>query len=135
MTNTPDQNQHVPQIPTAHSASAQQSDGQQSATSGGIVALICAGIALASAPLLMLIPYVGFLPAVIAGGGVLVGWRSLRHSTHRTGIGYTGLITAAVVFVLLAVIETVWNVFIAVPAVRDYQELQDVIAYIKDLIF
>ena len=36
---------------------------------------------------------------------------------------------------LVAGIATVWNAFIADPAVRDHQELQDVIEHTKDLIF
>lgn len=127
--------QHAPHSPARHDEQPPQAETLRNATSGGIVALICAGAALVSAPLLLLIPYIGFLPAIIAGVGVLIAIRSLRRSTHRAGIATAGMITAVVVFALLAGVATLWNVLIADPAVRDYHELHDVIEYIKDLIF
>ncbi len=120
--------QHVPHTPTSA-----RSD-QRLATTGGIIAVVCAGFALVAAPLLLLIPYVGFLPAFIAGVGAIVAFHVLRRSPYRTGIATAGLIVAVVVFALLAGIATLWNVLIANPAVRDYQELHDVIEYIKGLI-
>lgn len=129
-----DHDQHVPETPTRRIPTTTQQPDQRSATTGGIIALICAGLALASAPLL-LIPYIGFLPALIAGAGAVTAFRALRRSSHRTGIATAGLIVAVVVVALLAGVATLWNVFIADPAVRDYQELHDVIEHIKGLFF
>ena len=130
-----DQDQHVPDTPLRSiPATAQQTD-QRSATTGGIIALVCAGFALVAAPLLLLVPYIGFVPAVLAGVGAVIAVRALRRSPHSTGIATAGLIVAVVVFALLAGVATLWNVLIADPAVRDYQELHDVIEHIKRLFF
>lgn len=83
----------------------------------------------------MLIPHAGFLSTFIAGDGAFIGLRSLRGSPHGAGVATGGRVTAMLVFAPLAGIATVWNVFIADPAVRDYEELQDVIEHIKDLSF
>lgn len=55
--------------------------------------------ALVSAPILLLIPYVGSLPALIAGTAI-----GLRGRTHGSGVAITGLIVCIVLFALLAVI-------------------------------
>ena len=133
MATVSDHHRNVLQNPAQHGPRTQQV-GHQGATSGGVIALLCASLALISAPLL-LIPYAGFLPASIAGTGAFIAFRCLHRSSHRTGITTAGLITTVVVFALLAGIATVWTVLIADPAVRDYQELHDVIEYIRDLVF
>lgn len=107
----------------------------KSATGKGVTSLVLAIAAMFSAPLLLLIPYVGLLPALIAGVGIIVAWAGLRGATHGTGLAVTGLIVSVVVFAILAGIATVWNVVVADPAVRDYEELHEVIEYIKSLIF
>lgn len=107
----------------------------KSATGRGIVALVLAAVALLAAPIFLLIPYVGFLPALVAGAGIVVAWTGLRGSTHGTGVAVTGLIVSVVLFALLAGIATMWNVVVAGPAIRDYDELHEVIDYIKTLIF
>lgn len=107
----------------------------KSATGRGIIALVLAAVALLSAPIFLLIPYIGFLPALVAGAGIVVAWTGLRGSTHGTGVAVTGLIVSVVLFALLAGIATMWNVVVADPAIRDYEELHDVIDYIKTLIF
>ncbi len=109
--------------------------GGKSATGRGIVALVLAAVALLSTPIFVLIPYIGFLPALVAGAGIVVAWTGLRGSTHGTGVAVAGLIVCVVLFALLAGIATMWNVMVADPAIRDYDELQEVIDYIKTLIF
>lgn len=108
---------------------------QKSATGGGVLSLVLAAGGMLSAPLLLLIPYVGFLPALIAGAGIIVAWAGLRGATHGTGLAVTGIIVSVVVFAILAGIATVWNLVVAGPAVGDYDELHDVTDYIKSLIF
>ncbi|MEL4358470.1 MULTISPECIES: hypothetical protein [unclassified Luteococcus] len=126
---------HQPQPATRRIPTGAPQTDQRSATISGIIALVCTAVALAAAPFLLLIPYIGFAPAIIAGAGAVIAFRALCRSPHRTGIATAGLITAVVVFALLAGVATLWNVLIADPAVRDYQELHDVIEYIKGLIF
>ena len=134
MSTVHDHDQHEPESPTRRSPVTAQQTDQRSATTGGIIALVCAGFALVTAPLLLFIPYIGFLPAIIAGVGAVMAFRALRRSQHRTGIATAGLIVAVAVFALLAGVATLWNVIIADPAVRDYQELHDVIEQIEGLI-
>lgn len=117
-----------------HNQAAPQALGKSATTSGIIALLLCAGAFLA-APLLLLIPYIGFLPALLAGAGIIVAGLGLRGSNRGTGIAVTGLIISVIVFALLAGVATLWNVMIADPAVRDYEELHEVIDYIKSLIF
>ena len=130
-----DHDQHVPQAPTRHIPTTAQRAGQGSTTASGVIALACAGFALASAPLLMLIPYAGFISAFIAGAGAFIAFRSLRSSTERTALATAGLIISVVVFALLAGIATAWNVFVADPAVRDYPDLQEAVRYAIHAIF
>lgn len=107
----------------------------RSTTSSGVIALILAGVAILSAPIFLLIPYIGFLPALIAAFGAVVAGLGLRGSTRGTGTAMAGLIVSVVVFSLLAGIATMWNLVIADPAIRDYDELHEVIEYIKSLVF
>lgn len=108
---------------------------QKSAAGSGVLSLVLAAGGMLSAPLLLLIPYVGFLPALIAGAGIIVAWSGLRGATHGTGIATTGIIACVIVFAILAGIATVWNFVVAGPAVSDYDELHEVIDYVKSLIF
>ncbi|MCQ9384307.1 hypothetical protein NQ038_09730 [Brevibacterium sp. 50QC2O2] len=108
---------------------------QKSATGSGIISLVLAASGMLTAPLLLLIPYVGFVPALIAGAGIIVAWTGLRGATSGTGLAVTGIIASVIVFATLAGIATVWNLVIAGPAVNDYDELHDVIDYITSLIF
>lgn len=123
--------------PPVHVHQHNETAGQtvsKSATRSGILALVLCAVAFLSAPLL-LIPYLGFLPAVVAGAGIVVAWSGLRRSTHGTGLAVTGLIISVVLFALLAGIATVWNVVVADPAIRDYEQLHEVIDHVKTLIF
>lgn len=107
----------------------------KSATGSGIFALVLATVAFLSAPIFLLIPYVGFLPALVAGAGIVVALAGLRRSTHGTGLAVTGLVISVVLFALLAGIATLWNVVVVDPAIRDYEELHEVFNHIKNLVF
>lgn len=107
----------------------------KSATSSGILSLVLAGVAFLSAPIFLLIPYIGFLPAIIAAAGAVIAIAGLRGSHRGTGTAMAGLIVSVVVFALLAGIVTMWNLVIADPAIRDYDEMHEVIEYIKSLVF
>lgn len=107
----------------------------RSATGAGIVALVLCAATILSAPALLLIPYIGFLPALIASGAIVAAWSGLRKSDHGNGLAVTGLITGVILFAILAGLATVWNLVVADPAVRDYDQLHEVIDYIKSLIF
>lgn len=109
--------------------------GGKSATGSGVLALVLATVALLSAPIFLLIPYVGFLPALAAGAGAFVSWSGLLGCTHGTGIAITGLIVSVVLFAVLAGIATMWNVVVAEPAIRDYEQLHEVVNHIKSLAF
>lgn len=106
-----------------------------SATGKATVALALSAAAVLTAPWLVLIPYVGFLPALIAGAGVVVAWAGLRGSTRGTGLGVTALIISVVLCALLAGIACVWNVVVAGPAISDYEQLHQVIDHSKSLVF
>ncbi|MEL4506083.1 hypothetical protein AAEX63_14760 [Luteococcus sp. H138] len=130
-----DHDELVPETPTRRIPTTAQQTDQRSATTGGIIALVCAGFALASAPLLLLIPFVGFAPALVAGAGAFIAARSLRRSSERSVVAVSGLVIATLIFALLAGVATFWNLVVAGPAVGDYQELHDVIEHIRHLIF
>ncbi|MDN5654147.1 MULTISPECIES: hypothetical protein [Brachybacterium] len=120
---------HIHQNNQQHPASA-----GKSATSSGIFSLVLAGVAFLSAPIFLLIPYIGFLPAIIAAAGAVIAIVGLRGSTRGTGTAVAGLAVSVVVFALLAGISTMWNLVITDPAIRDYDKLHEVIEYIKQLI-
>ncbi|WOF21928.1 hypothetical protein N8K70_11100 [Microbacterium betulae] len=128
----------TPQPPLVHvhqpAHSAPPATGR-SATPSGVVALVLAGAALFFSPVFLLIPYVGFFPALIAGGGAVIAGLGLRGSTRGTATAVTGLIVSVIIFALLAGIATMWNFVVADPAIRDYDELHEVIDHIKQLIF
>lgn len=107
----------------------------KSATGKGIVALVLCTAAFLSAPLLILIPYVGFLPGLLAAAAVIVAWAGLRGSSRGNGTAVTALIIGVVLFAILAGIATVWNVVVADPAIRDYEQLHEAIDHIMDLVF
>lgn len=107
----------------------------RSATGKGVIALVLCAAAFISAPLLLLIPYVGFLPALLAGAAVVIAWCALRGAPRGNGTAATGLILGVVLFAFLAGIATVWNLVVADPAIRDYDELHGVIEYIQSLIY
>lgn len=127
--------QGTPPVHVYQTNTAAAGTPQKSAAGSGIISLVLAAGGMLTAPLLLLIPYVGFVPALIAGAGIVVAWGGLRGATSGTGIAVTGIIASVVAFAFLAGIATVWNLVIAGPAVSDYDELHDVIDYIKSLIF
>ncbi|MDN6793666.1 MAG: hypothetical protein L0L69_01140 [Propionibacterium sp.] len=122
-----------PLAPPPHAQDPAPDD--RAATTGGLVALGLSGLARVTAPLLLLGPYLGCAPAVLAGVGALVASRALRRAPRRTGLAVTGLVTSVIVFALLAGVATVWNVLVADPAVRDYDELHEVLRYARDVLF
>lgn len=97
-------------------------------------ALVLAGVAFLSAPVFLLVPYIGFLPALIAGAGAVVAGVGLRGSSRGAGTAVAGLIVSVVVFALLAGVATMWNLVVADPAIRDYDELGKVVAHIEQLV-
>ncbi|MBT2486193.1 MULTISPECIES: hypothetical protein [unclassified Microbacterium] len=107
----------------------------KSAAGKGVIALVLCAAAFLSAPMLILIPYVGFVPAVLAGAAIIVAWSGLRGATHGNGTAVTGLIIGVVLFAVFAGIATVWNLVVADPAIRDYDQLHEVIEHIKGLVF
>lgn len=107
----------------------------RTASRSGLLALVLCLTAFATAPLLLFIPYIGFVPALFAGSGIVIASLGLRGSDHGTGTAVTGLIASVVVFALLAGITTLWNIVVADPAIREYDELNEVIDYVKTLIF
>jgi hypothetical protein len=106
--------------------------GPRSATGYGVLALCLAAAAFVVSPFMLLIPLFGFLPAILAAAGVAVAWAGLRRGNHGVGLAITGLVLSVVLFGLTASIATLWNFLVVEPAVRDYQELQDVIDSIRD---
>lgn len=119
---------------SGHDQSVAARPVQPSTTSSGVLVIIMSVGALMISPLL-LIPFVGFAPALIAGAGGFIAARSLRHSSERSAVAVSGLVIATLIFALLAGVATFWNLGVAGPAVGDYQELHDVIGHIKHLIF
>lgn len=107
----------------------------RSATGAGIVGLVLDAAALISTPMLILLPWIGFLPAVLAAAGAIVAGRGLHCATGARRLAVTGLIAGIVLFALLAGTATMWHVVVADPAISDYTELHEVIDYIKSLIF
>lgn len=120
---------------SGHDQSVAARPVQPSTTSSGVLAMVMSVGALTISPLLLLIPFVGFAPALIAGAGAFIAARSLRHSSERSAVAVSGLVIATLIFALLAGVATFWNLVVAGPAVGDYQELHDVIEHIKHLIF
>lgn len=106
-----------------------------SAAPHAAIAMGLAVVSLVSTPLLLLFPIIGFLPAIIAAAGVVVAWLGLRKSTRGTAVALVALIFCVVLLGLTASIATLWHVVVVSPAVSDYDQLHQVIEYIKELMF
>lgn len=76
-------------------------ENEKVATRKGMIALVLVAAGFLSAPLLILIPYIGFLPAMLAAAGALIAWTGLRDTSRGNGTAVTGLITGVIVFGLL----------------------------------
>ena len=126
---------HHPKVRIRHDNLEPPRDHGRSASLSGVLAITLAGVAVLSAPVPLFIPYLGFLPACIAAAGAVIAGIGLRGSTRGTGMAAAGLIVSAVVFALLAGVATMWNVVVTDPAIRDYDELHEVIEYVKQLVF
>lgn len=98
---------------------------EKSATGGGIIALALSTAALVTAPVFILIPYVGFLPALLAAAAIVAAGVGLRGSDPGIGLAVTGLVVSVVLFALLAGLATVWNLGVAHPAISDYDQFHD----------
>jgi hypothetical protein len=101
---------------------------------GGVALLLC-GLALVSAPLLILVPYIGFLPALVAATAVVIACLALRRGHQRNGMAVAALIVGVALFALLGGVATAWNLMIVNPAISDYDELHSILDRIPDLIF
>lgn len=129
---TPDPSHHSP-FDNFQQPRLSSPDGS-SGTGSGVTSLVLSAVAVLITPPLLFFPYIGFLPVLIAAAGIIVAGSGLRRSTHNTGLTVTGLIVSVIVCILLIGVAAVWTVLVADPAVRDYQELQDVIDHIKNLV-
>ncbi|MDN5724477.1 MAG: hypothetical protein L0G99_00915 [Propionibacteriales bacterium] len=99
-------------------------DGRSANAHGG-VSLGLSAVGLVSAPFLLWIPVVGFLPGLLAGRGGVVAWRGLAGDQRRSPILVAGLIAALGLFALLGALASVWYVMVAGPAMADYPELRE----------
>ena len=126
--------QHRPVDVQKHDESSPAWPGRSAAGSGVLALVLCLAALVASPPLL-LIPYIGVVPALLAAAGVAIAGAGLRRSDHGTRTAVIGLIVSVVVFALLAGIATLWNLVVADPAVRDYDELHEVIDHVRTLVF
>jgi len=101
---------------------------------GGVALLLC-GLALLSAPLLILVPYIGYLPALVAATAVVIACLALRRGGQRNGTAVSALIVGVALLALLGGVATAWNLMIVNPAISDYDELHSVFDRIPDLLF
>lgn len=91
----------------------------KSASSQGVISLILCAAAVISAPMLLALPILGFIPAALAGIGIIVAGAGLRGATQGNGLAVTGLILSVLLFALLAGVATFWHVFVAGPTITD----------------
>lgn len=130
------QTQHTtPHAPATAPVPPAPATPENDAKSAGIAALALALGAVALSPVLMLIPYAGFIPVIMAAAGAGIAGRALRRRTQHTSWAVTGLVVAVITTALLSGIATFWNLMVADPAVRDYPELHEALEYAKRVIF
>lgn len=110
-------------------------NGTATATGRGILAIVLTGVALLLAPALLLVPYVGFAPALTAAAGVVIAATGVRRAAQGRGVAVAGLVVSALLFVLLLGSALLWNVVVADPSIRDYSELHEAIAHVRSLVF
>jgi len=125
------------QLTPVHEHVHRHTGGSPNASSqrmGGVALLLC-GLAFVSAPLLILVPYIGFLPALVAATAVVIACLALRRGHQRNGMAVSALIVGVALFALLGGVATAWNLMIVNPAISDYDELQSVLDRIPDLLF
>lgn len=129
---TPSTAGHREQAATSRNSAAPAPQG--SATGGGVLALVLSGVALLTAPVLLLLPFIGFAPALAAAAGIVLAVTGLRRATHGRGVAVTGLVVSALLFVLLLGAATVWNLGVVDPAIRDYTELHEAIDRVRSTV-
>lgn len=102
-----------------HQHNLSSSPAWKSASGQGVVSLALCVLAGISAFPLLVLPVLGFLPAVFAGAGIIVADAGLRGATHGNGLAVTALILSVVLFAILAGLATLWHVVVAGPTVTD----------------
>lgn len=118
---------------SAHSPRIEEA-ADRSAVPHAMVGLVLAVVALVSSPIL-LVPALGFVPAVAAAIGAIVAWLGVRRSNRNTWVAVTALVICVILFGLTASVATAWTFFVVNPAVGDYEQLHEVLEYVKEITF
>lgn len=88
-----------------------------------LLSLGLAVLALVAAPVLVLIPVVGFVPPAIAALGLWLGCRALRTSGDDRTLPVLGIAASATVLALTGFVALMWALSVVNPAIGQYTEL------------
>ncbi|GMA41735.1 hypothetical protein [Mobilicoccus caccae] len=80
-------------------------------------------MALVIAPVLILVPVVGFVPPAVAAVGLWLGCRALRRSHGDRSLSVVGVAASATVLALTGFVALMWALSVVNPAVGQYTEL------------
>lgn len=129
------QNPHnVPPTQVSQPNADGQSGSPRSAAGKDAISLVLCGAAALSAPTLLL-PIVGFLPAILAGAGIIVAWAGLRGASHGVGIAVTGLIVSVLLFAVLAGVASFWNFTVVLPSLNHDDWFRGSVEMVWDRLF
>lgn len=106
----------------------------RSAVPHATISFCLATVAIVSSPTL-LVPAIGFVPAIAAAVGAIVAWLGIRRNDRGTGIAMVALVICVILFGLTASVATAWTFFVVNPAFGDYDQLHEVFDYVKRITF
>lgn len=111
---------NITRTPPPTTAPAPVRDGSRGLALGSIA---LAAVALVIAPVLILVPVVGFVPPAVAAVGLWLGCRALRRSHGDRSLSVVGVAASATVLALTGFVALMWALSVVNPAVGQYTEL------------
>lgn len=114
--------------------SSRSETAHRSSVPHATIGLCLAVVTIVSSPLL-LVPAIGFIPAIAAAIGAIVAWLGIRRSDRGTGIAMAALVICVILFGLTASVATAWTILVVNPAFGDYDQLHEVFDYVKRITF
>lgn len=107
------------------------SETTQSSRNYGVISLILAITVIALAPLLSLVPLIGFLLPVTALCGAVIAYKGLKQRSSRT-VAAIGLTLSTLVFLATMTFSVWWNFTVAIPAISDFEGLNQLVNDLRE---
>lgn len=107
------------------------SETTQSSRNYEVISLILAITVIVLAPLLSLIPLIGFLLPITALYGAIIAYKGLKQRSSRA-VAAIGLSISTPVFVATMAFSVWWNFTVAIPAISDFEGLNQLVKELRE---